>query len=458
MIVPSKFRWLHAGVYLCIALPLALAGCARYRPQPIDAATSAHSLAHRSLDDPRLRHFLVTMNARDSAPFGLRALTLVAVYERPDLQIARAQYAIARGGLVSARALPNPVLGIEPTYNATQPLPSPIEIGPIVRFLIGSLGARQAGIAAARDQAVAARSLISEAARVERGHVRTALLALWSAEHRARTARREAKLTADARDLIIERQTSGMVSEAVVANATEKADTAALAAADAASAVSADRARLAGSIGMPVAALQGVRLSFAAFRHPAEPRALAPLVRHALTHRPDILAALARYDGAEARLRQAIDEQFPGITIGPGYHYDQGDNKFILAISLPLPVLNQNQGPIAEARARRRLAAAKFDQTQQTSLAAIDTAWADWHASRKITAAANELARTAQHQLAAARTDFAAGASDRLTLIEAERRATRTEAHAFAAHARTLAALGQLADTTDHPMFDTEAR
>ena len=48
------------------------------------------------------------------------------------------------------------------------------------------------------------------------------------------------------------------------------------------------------------------------------------------------------------------------MHLQPGYIFDQGEHKFAFGASVELPVLNQNQGPIAEAKARREKVAAQF--------------------------------------------------------------------------------------------------
>ena len=152
-------------------------------------------------------------------------------------------------------------------------------------------------------------------------------------------------------------------------------------------------------------------------------------------------------------VRQAIDEQFPGFRIGPGYQYDQGANKFLIALSIPLPVFNQNQGPIAKARAHRALAAARFRDIQQKALAAIDTAAADWQASRRAETEARRAAATARSRAHRARLAFQAGATGRLALFEAERSAVVGRQQTLLAEAQRLRALGNLADALHHPFF-----
>ncbi|MDD2862619.1 MAG: TolC family protein [Acidiphilium sp.] len=433
-------------------LAATLAGCARYVPRPIDPATAATRLAARRLDDPALLRFLAAMG--DAAPrWGIGTLTLVAVFERPDLRIAVANREIAQGGLIAATALPNPTLGLSPTYNTGTSLPSPIKIGPIVDFVIGSFGARAADAAAARARIAAARAAIRTAAWHERARVRDALLAVWQARAGAAIADQAARTAAASRRVLAQRFAAGMIAAPLLTSGQITAEQARFAATEAARRTSLAMTRLAAAIGMPVAALDGVRLDLAAFDTAPPTGDVAALARAALIDRPSVRAALEQYRAAQDRLRAAIDRQYPGFTIGPGYHYDQGDNKFLLALSVPLPVFNQNQGPIAIARAERRRAAARFDAAQERVLAMIDRARADLRTSDAALRSADRSAAGADRAAEAAAQAFRAGASGRLGLLGAQQASIVARQEALVARGQDLAAIGRLEDALHHRFF-----
>jgi cobalt-zinc-cadmium efflux system outer membrane protein len=448
MILPNGFKTCLGALLLLGPL----AGCARYTARPINPAASATALTARRLDDPQLLRFLAAMG-HPAPRWDINTLTLVAVYERPGLRIASANAALATGGLTTAAAIPNPVLGLSPSYNTTTTFPSPLKIGPVVSFLVTSFGARPASIAAARAEIAAAHEAILTAAWRERARVRNALLALWQARAQARLARRSARYAASGLTVLSQRYASGMVSATAVNLERLTAEQARFAATEAVRRQRLARAALAAAVGLPKAALDGVRLDLAAFDHVRAPRRLAALARQALARRPAVQAALARYVAAQDRLRAAIDGQYPAFNIGPGYHFDQGNNKFLLTLALPLPIFNQNQGPIAIARARRHLAAAQFDAVQQSVLGAIDTARTNWRASREVTQAAERAADGAERNQAAARSDFQAGATGRLRLIGAQQAAILAEQDALTARLQARTALGQLEDALHHVLF-----
>jgi outer membrane protein TolC len=73
------------------------------------------------------------------------------------------------------------------------------------------------------------------------------------------------------------------------------------------------------------------------------------LRRQALLARPDALIALSDYAASQSALQLEIAKQYPDLHLGPGYQFDQGEHKWEMGFSLELPLLNRNQGPIAEA-------------------------------------------------------------------------------------------------------------
>lgn len=77
---------------------------------------------------------------------------------------------------------------------------------------------------------------------------------------------------------------------------------------------------------------------------------------------PRILRLLAEYETAERQLALEVRKQYPDLVIGPGHGYEDGSNRVLLGLSMPLPIFNRNRLSIAEATAQR-----------EESLAALET-------------------------------------------------------------------------------------
>ena len=71
-------------------------------------------------------------------------------------------------------------------------------------------------------------------------------------------------------------------------------------------------------------------------------------------------------------MKLEIAKQYPDAHLGTGYQFDQGENKWALGLSVEIPVLNRNQGPIAETEAKRGEAAARVLALQARIVGEVD--------------------------------------------------------------------------------------
>ena len=178
----------------------------------------------------------------------------------------------------------------------------------------------------------------------------------------------------------------------------------------------------------------------------------AEVRRATLQSRSDILAALADYASAEATLQLEIAKQYPDVHISPGYQYEQGQNKWTVGITLELPVLNQNQGPIAEAEARRVEAAARFNATQAKVLAEIVHATDVYRVTQSTFAPLQSLATEQAAHRDAAEAQFKAGMLDPVDLLNAKLEFVAAELTTLEGQLKVQQALGALEDAMQRPM------
>jgi outer membrane protein TolC len=280
--------------------------------------------------------------------------------------------------------------------------------------------------------------------------VRKALLDLYAAERRA-------SLLADA--IARQEELLKLIENRILAGADPRGATSLprlmhvqlrLQASDAARNAALARAALAEALGMGTQGLGEAKFSFAAFESTRIPG--ASLRRAALTHRADVLAALADYTAAEGTLRLEIARQYPDVHLNPGYQLDAGENKWTLGIGLSLPILNQNRGPIAEAEAKRKEAAAKFNVVQAAVLAGCDRAAAAVSAARAKVAMTDELLAGQQKLLASEQRLAASGEGDKLALLSAQVEQATMLTLRLDALVELQAALGALEEATQSPL------
>ena len=134
------------------------------------------------------------------------------------------------------------------------------------------------------------------------------------------------------------------------------------------------RSELADAIGVAATSLDNTRLTFEELEGTL-PDIPVESVRHeAMLNNTSLLKALAEYEASQKELELAVRNQFPNIQIGPGYEYDQGDDKWSVGVSLELPILTRHRGSIATAEGMRAEKAAKFDGVQTRLINAAESA------------------------------------------------------------------------------------
>jgi outer membrane protein, heavy metal efflux system len=426
-----------------------------YQARPVQPDQTAAAYEARRLGDDTLRRCLESLAGITAWPpsaWGLSELTAAAFCENPDLEAARAALATARAALVTAGARQEPALGITAEYqtNAMAGL-SPWTVGPAIDVPLTTAGKRDIRASRARNLAEAARLDLMAAAWTVRSRVREALVELQSTGLLAAALRGEVEARAAVVGSLEAQRSAGAASAPEVAAARAELEGLQIELAGAQSAAAVARAALAAAIGLPAVALEGVNIDSALVQAPGVPttggyRAVA------LQTRADVLASLARYEASQDDLRLAVAEQYPDRHLGPGFLWDQGATRWQLGLSLALPLINRNRGPIGEAEARRSEAADRVEAAQAAVVAALDAASAEVAAAVGRLASADALIATNRALADAARQVLAAGETSKLDVLLAEaavQRALRVRVEAW--HGAQQAQ-GALEDALQRPL------
>ena len=376
-------------ICLPLAGALAVCGCVHYAVRPLDAAKNLERLERRSLSDPGLCAFVEArlpqgVTNRPLAVWDLESLVLVAYYFHPDLEVARARYETAAAAVGTAGQHPNPSAGLSTAYNVSSSGGvSPWILGLNIDVPVETAGKRGLRVDKARQLVLAEGHAFMSDAWAVRSRVRQALLDNWSAAQKAERLNRQAEAQADVARLISVQRDLGESPKVDLLREEAALEQLRMMAKEAEGKTAQTRVALAAAVGIPAAALDGVKIDGSAFAR--EPSAVRPdeARRNALLGRADILALLAEYAASEADLRLEIAKQYPDLHLGPSYEFDQGDSKWGVGIGLDLPVLNRNQGGIAEAEERRRMVAARFDGLQAAVIGRIEAACAALEAQRQ---------------------------------------------------------------------------
>jgi len=119
---------------------------------------------------------------------------------------------------------------------------------------------------------------------------------------------------------------------------------------------------------------------------------------------------------------------------------------------MTLPVFNQNQGPIAEAEARRTEASARFAALQAQVLGEIDRALAGYRAAFQKLEGTDSLVSNRKRQQQSVQAMFNVGEADRLALLSAQLELVSGMLSRLDTFITTQQSFGLLEDAVQHPL------
>jgi len=440
-----------------VLLCLVAASCVGYDPRPISPVGTLDDFVGRRLDGPELAEFLRTSQGIADWPppaWDLHALTLAAFYYSPMLDVARAQWGVARGGVITAGGRPNPAFKTALGFNSTtsRDVITPWIADVALDIPIDVAGKRGIRIARARHLSEAARlNILSEAWRVRR-RVRQAAMRLYAARQTDSLLTAEREIQTEIVAILGRQLTAGEVSAYETTQARVALAASRIAAVDASQARSRARSDLADAIGVPPVALGEVILSLRDLGRIVLDLPPGEIRRQALVNRSDILGGLLEYEASQSALQLEIRKQYPDFSLGPGYQLDQGEAKWTLGLGLILPLFNRNRGPIAEAQARREEAGARFLALQSKVLGELEGAAAASRLALEQVEAADRLLDELARQARAAATAYRVGNISRLELLGLQAQMAITARARLNALVQAQDAVGALEDAMQSPL------
>lgn len=450
-----QWRWLW------VAVAVLAGGCStrQYSPRPLDPEATASEYTLRSAGADGLRRFAAANGYPDAvwppAQWGLRELTLAALYFHPDIRTARARAAVARAEMVAAGRPQLLQARLKPEHHS-RVLPEdegPWSLGLELEIPLVAQGRRRAleerGVffvdAADIDVAMAGWNV--------RSRMRDRLLDLQSSLANLDLLMAQLAARTEMLALVTRRVETGMLSARDLG--IERVAVAQLEFARDQEAVRRDRAlgELAAAIGLPLDVLHEMKMSFTGIETPAIESTDSDLRALALRNRLDVHRRLLEFGAADADVKFAVAAQNPEIALGPGYMWDQGGSVWSLALGVSLPSAARANASIREAEARRELAAQRFMATQFEAIGRAETATAQYRSVHERVASAQRQAKFQQEQEARMVRQFDAGAADRLQRVAVRIETLAAQAALQAARAESRRALAELEDAVQRPLF-----
>jgi cobalt-zinc-cadmium efflux system outer membrane protein len=447
---------------LLLTVFLLIYGCAAFHKQALLPAETAADFEARTLGTKELRKFIESNLQTMITPWpprvwDFRMLTLVAFYYHPDLDVARAGWEIKEAEVITAGERPNPSAGFTPWYHANPGGRPPWTLTFSLDIPVETAGKRGYRIHKAGYLSEAARLNIAVTEWQVRSRLRKRLLDLYATTNKERFLTDQLAIQEDVVRLFEARLTLGESSRFEATQSRLNLDKTRLILSETQMQKAEARAALAEALGLQINAPDGIRISFDLFEKAPAPVSLQEIRRQTLLNRPDILAALSKYEASQSALQLEIARQYPDINLGPGYEWDQGDNKWSLGFSVELPVFNRNQGHIEEAKARRKESAARFKALQAKVIGEIDRSQTAYSEALKKLQAADSLVSTEGGHMRAVQSRFDSGEADRLELEEARLEFSSAGLSYFDAFVSAHENLGILEDAVQRPLTPLES-
>lgn len=445
-----------------VILFLCISGCASFHSRPIFPSDTASAFEGRTLSDAGLKQFIETNLHCSIAPWpplswDFRMLSLSAAYYSPALDVMRAKWGVADAAVITAGGRPNPsISSFGQRHSSTPGGISPWTWGISLDIPVETAGKRGHRIRQAKYLSEAARLNIAETAWQVGSGVRKSLLDLYAATGRESYLLDQIGAQEEIVRLFEERLAVGESSQFEVVQSRLTLDKTRLLLADNQKKKTEARSALAEVLGLQAKALEDIQISFDVFKQTLKPIDIQDVRGKALLGRPDILAALQEYQASQSALQLEIAKQYPDIRLGPAYEWDQGDNKWSIGISIELPIFNQNQGTIAEAKARREESAAKFVALQAKLIGQIDLAEKKYIESRKNLQVADSLVSAEGIHMRSIKRRFDSGEADRLDLEQAKIELSSAELSRFDSFISAHRDIGNLEDAVRQPLIGAE--
>ncbi len=435
-----------------------------YVPRPLEPDASAEAFQTRSLSVDGLKNFVqangYAEQAWPPAQWGLRELTLTALYFNPAIGVARSRAAVAHAELRSAVQPLSWSARVKPEYHSRDlgDAGGPWTLGLELEFPLMAQSKRAARAERGAFLADAADLDIASAAWKARSEVRDRYLALRASREAFGLLDLQIAARREMRDLVERRVRAGLLSARDLS--VEQLALAQLEQTRNQLLLTRERLQsgLAAALGLPAETLDAMTLQFDAAASPLPEMDPAEVRRLALRNRLDVHRKLLEFGAADADVKAAVAAQNPDFTLGPGYAWDQGDNLWSLAVGLSLPHAARAQSAIREAQARRELAAEAFAASQFAAIGMAERANRLYRLARERAIAAEVPLQLHRDQEARVNRQFDTGSADRMQRLAARIDTLAAQSLREEALVAQYEALAELEDAVQRPLFgDFEA-
>ena len=409
-----------------------LSSCAEYQsyePSPIDVEQTTRDYRSQDLDSPEVKSWLdesyQDVSVWPKSRWDLESLVLVGQLFSKDLDVAKAKVNVAEAREITAGQKLNPEIELSTEHHSDQfDGVSPWTFGSIFSWVYQKPEKRQTSIDHAKAVTEVSRLKEFEIRWQIRDRIMDNYLDTMAAIRRKEMLLVEKDTVQEALNLLERSLELGQVSDFEINSTRLEMQRLMLSLSE----VDADqiraRTRLALATGLAADGLDAVVLDDQYFRQLPDLGSidleLDLLQVRALVERPDVLGVLSEYVVAEADLHREIENQYPDFKLSPGFIFDQDDNIWALAGAWALPINAINEGPIAEAEARRELKAQEFLAFQKEVLGQVHETRIRYRSALDTLQEADALIRDLEDRDQKIQKQYDHGYTDRLSVIRSQ--------------------------------------
>ena len=407
-------------------------GCAteQYEAKPLSTQAVLTHINNRDPNSAEFNAYLAKQGFKaDELPiksWGLRELTLSALFFHARLNVAKSQLALAQLSIDSANIKQNPsISGNFGRSNQANGDINPWAYGLQVDIPIETTNKRAMRVEEARHLAEAARLDVAETAWQLRQDIATDLLKLHENTAKIAQLSNELQVHQQITNILQKRVDTGLASNTelhinqLAQQNLEFERNKQIAKTDEI------RAKLATDCGLPLETFKQLQLTPFSLDTTLTQQITAinrltanQLQESTLLNRIDIRRSLAKYAAAESKIKLEIAKQTPDVSISPGLAFEFGDTVWSLGINALLSLANKNQTMIAETKQLREIEAAQFEALQAQIISTINQAKVQYSSALQVMSMQEQLYNSQTVLLKKQQSQLNAGLIDRLSLTQ----------------------------------------
>jgi cobalt-zinc-cadmium efflux system outer membrane protein len=301
----------------------------------------------------------------------LRALVDEALKKNPELRVASATIASAKGEVITANTRPNPEIGFAPGMKHITEGNDAVFSGAIEATQVIEYPGKRELRRAIAERNVTAGKLALQGLRYQiELQVRKAYFDLLAAQQIENLRSEQVKAAQIFTESVRKRIQAGYASDFEAIKSEADLITSQRSLREAQGKIAAASTTLNSLVGRPA----NTQIKVVGTNDGNTTLAITNVLQFALLNNPALHVQRVQLDKARLNVKASILSKRPDFTIGPSFEIGQDEQIFRFGVSVPLPIFNKRTGEIQTARAEHEKANAEIDRLQFEIVRAVKVA------------------------------------------------------------------------------------